>query len=60
MKLNKETYTKEEVKDLLIKMLNYCEININTTNKAIGEFGLVPIQAIRKDIETAKEEVKNY
>ena len=60
MKLNKETYTKEEVKNLLIKMLNDCEININKTNKAVGQFGLVPILSIRKDIETAKEEVKNY
>ena len=60
MKLNKEIYTKEEVKNLLIKMLNCCETNINKTNKAVGEFGLVPIQAIRKDIKTAKKEVKNY
>ena len=60
MKLNKESYTKEEVKNLLIKMLSYCEIKINTTNKEVGEFGLTPIQAIREDIEIIKEEIKNY
>ena len=58
MKLDKETYTKEEVKNLLIKMLNYCEINFNKTNKTIGEFGLVPIQAIREDIEIVRKEVE--
>ena len=60
MKLNKESYTKEEVKNLLIKMLSYCEIKINTTNKEVGEFGFIPIQVIREDIKIVKEEIKNY
>lgn len=60
MKLDKEIYTKEEVKGLLIKMLNCCETNINKTNKKIGELGHIPIQAVREDIEIVKKEIKNY
>lgn len=60
MKLNKEEYSKEEVKDLLARILNYTEIKINTTAKKTGELGFVNINFIRQDINAIKEEVKNY
>lgn len=60
MKLNKEEYSKEEVKVLLTRVLNYTEIKINTTAKKTGELGLVNINFIRQDINVIKEEIKNY
>lgn len=60
MKLNKEEYSKEEVKDLLTRILNYTETKINTTAKNSGELGLININFVRKDINAIKEEVKNY